>query len=103
KSILFVTHDRYFLDSVSNRIFELFNGSIYTYKGNYSDFLEAKAIRQEEEDKKREKAENLYRRELAWIRRGAQARTTKQKARIQRFETLDSSLKNKGTDESLEL
>jgi len=103
KSILFVTHDRYFLDSVSNRIFEIFNGNLYTYKGSYSDFLEAKAIRQEEDERRREKAENLYRRELAWIRRGAQARSTKQKARIQRFESLEDSLKNTQSNETIDM
>lgn len=103
KSILFVTHDRYFLDAVSNHIFELFNGELYRYQGNYSNYLEAKAIRAEETAKQMEKAENLYRRELAWMRRGAQARSTKQKARIQRFEQLDESLRNKQDNSNLEI
>ncbi|WP_028401034.1 ABC-F family ATP-binding cassette domain-containing protein [Ectobacillus panaciterrae] len=88
-SLLLVTHDRYFLDRVTNRILELDNGKLYSYEGNYGAFLEAKAMREEMEIAQEEKRQNLYRRELAWIRRGAKARTTKQKARIQRFEELD--------------
>lgn len=102
-SILFVTHDRYFLDAVSNRIFELYQGSLYSYKGNYADYLEAKAVREEETERQREKNKNLYRRELAWIRRGAQARSTKQKARIQRFEKLEENVKNKTDNQKLEM
>jgi len=91
-AVLFVTHDRYFLDRVSSRIFELDGGTIYDYKGNYAQFLEAKALREEQELALEEKRQNLYRKELAWIKRGAKARTTKQKARIQRFEQLEASL-----------
>jgi ATP-binding cassette subfamily F protein uup len=91
-AILLVTHDRYFLDRVTNRIFELDGGNLYSYKGNYADFLEAKAIREENEAATLDKQKNLYRNELAWIRRGAQARSTKQKARIQRFEQLEDKL-----------
>jgi len=91
-SILLVTHDRYFLDKVTNRMFELERGHLYSYKGNYAAFLEAKAIREENEASTFEKRKNLFRRELEWIRRGAQARSTKQKARIQRFEALDDQL-----------
>ncbi|PEB56078.1 multidrug ABC transporter ATP-binding protein [Bacillus pseudomycoides] len=87
-AVLLVTHDRYFLDRVTNRIFELDNGKLYSYEGNYSTFLEAKALREEQELAQESKRQNLYRRELAWIRRGAKARSTKQKARIQRFEEL---------------
>ena len=89
-ALVFVTHDRYFLDRVTNRIFELDNGNLYTYVGNYSTFLEAKAVREEQELASEDKRQNLFRRELAWIRRGAKARTTKQKARIDRFEELKS-------------
>lgn len=89
-SILLITHDRYFLDRVTNRIFELDQGSLYSYEGNYSTFLEAKAIREEIEAANEDKRQNLLRRELAWMRRGAKARTTKQKARIQRFEQLQN-------------
>ncbi|MBL4953826.1 ABC-F family ATP-binding cassette domain-containing protein [Neobacillus sp. YIM B02564] len=91
-SILLVTHDRYFLDRVTNRIFELDKGQLYSYKGNYAAFLEAKAVREENAVATYEKQKNLYRRELEWIRRGAQARSTKQKARIQRFNELDEKL-----------
>lgn len=87
-AVLLVTHDRYFLDRVTNRIFELDNGKLFSYEGNYSTFLEAKALREEQELAQESKRQNLYRRELAWIRRGAKARSTKQKARIQRFEEL---------------
>ncbi|MDG4656293.1 ABC-F family ATP-binding cassette domain-containing protein [Ectobacillus antri] len=88
-SLLLVTHDRYFLDRVTNRILEIDNGKLYSYEGNYGAFLEAKAVREENEIAQEEKRQNLYRRELAWMRRGAKARTTKQKARIQRFEELE--------------
>ncbi|WP_044748371.1 ABC-F family ATP-binding cassette domain-containing protein [Bacillus alveayuensis] len=91
-AVLLVTHDRYFLDRVTNRILELDHGKLYSYTGNYAAFLEAKALREEQELAAEAKRQNLYRRELAWIRRGAKARTTKQKARIQRFEQLEQSL-----------
>ena len=87
-SLLFVTHDRYFLDRVTNRILELDSGNLYSYTGNYSTFLEAKALREEQTAASEEKRQNLFKRELEWIRRGAKARTTKQKARIDRFEAL---------------
>ncbi|MFB5194485.1 ABC-F family ATP-binding cassette domain-containing protein [Neobacillus sp. KR4-4] len=103
-SILLVTHDRYFLDRVANRMFELDGGEIYSYKGNYAAFLEAKAIREENEAATFEKRKNLFRRELEWIRRGAKARTTKQKARIQRFEELDDKVSSgKPTAEKLDI
>ena len=87
-ALLFVTHDRYFLDRVTNRMIELDGGKLYFYDGNYSTFLEGKALSEEQALASEEKRQNLFRRELAWIRRGARARTTKQKARIDRFETL---------------
>jgi len=87
-SLLFVTHDRYFLNRVTNRILELDNGNLYAYTGNYSTFLESKALREEQALASEDKRQNLFRRELEWIRRGARARTTKQKARIDRFEAL---------------
>jgi ABC transport system ATP-binding/permease protein len=103
-SILLVTHDRYFLDRVANRMFELDGGNLYSYKGNYAAFLEAKAIREENEAATQEKRKNLFRRELEWIRRGAKARTTKQKARIQRFEELDGKIANgKTSSEKLDI
>ena len=103
QAVLFVTHDRYFLDNVSNKIWELADQSLIEYKGNYASFLEAKAIREENEMAERSKKESLFKKELAWIRRGAKARSTKQKARIQRFESLESGLKNKSTSENLEI
>ena len=90
-ALLIVTHDRYFLDRVTNRILEIDQGNLYSYSGNYADFLEAKAIRMEQELASEAKLQNLYRRELAWIRRGAKARSTKQKARIQRFEEIENT------------
>ncbi len=102
-ALLLVTHDRYFLDRVTNRMFELDKGSLYAYKGNYAAFLEAKAVREENEAATIEKQRNLYRRELEWIRRGAQARSTKQKARIQRFEKLDDQLASVKGAEKLDL
>lgn len=87
-ALLLVTHDRYFLDRVTNRIFELNRGKLYEYDGNYEVYLEQKAAREELEASMEDKRRNLLRRELAWLRRGAKARTTKQKARIQRAETL---------------
>ncbi|RSK26791.1 ABC transporter ATP-binding protein [Bacillus sp. HMF5848] len=87
-AIMLVTHDRYFLNRVTNRIFELHKGSLYVYEGNYEYFLEKKAEREEQELSSEQKRQNVLRRELAWLRRGAKARTTKQKARIQRVENL---------------
>ncbi|SHN85209.1 ABC-F family ATP-binding cassette domain-containing protein [Desulfitobacterium chlororespirans] len=89
-ALLMVTHDRYFLDRVANRIFELDRGKLYAYPGNYSRFLELKAERDEQEEASERKRQNILRNELAWMRRGAQARTTKQKARIDRFEQLQA-------------
>lgn len=87
-TLLMVTHDRYFLDRVVNKTIELDKGNLYEYLGNYSDFLELKAQRKEYQSAIEQKRQNLFRRELSWIRRGARARTTKQKARIQRFEEI---------------
>ncbi|MHB8155921.1 MAG: ABC-F family ATP-binding cassette domain-containing protein [Desulfocucumaceae bacterium] len=87
-SLLMVTHDRYFLDRVVNQIIELESGKLYIYKGNYSYFLEKKIERQELEGAVEQKRQGLLRKELAWIKKGAKARTTKQKARIDRFEKL---------------
>ncbi len=87
-ALLMVTHDRYFLDRVANRIIELDNGKLYSYQANYSKFLEMKAEREELEQSSERKRQNLLRNELEWIRRGAKARSTKQKARIERFEKL---------------
>lgn len=103
KSVLFVTHDRYFLDRVSNKIWEIVQAQLFEYKGNYADYLESKAIREENESTERSKKESLFKKELAWIRKGAKARSTKQKARIQRFESLETGVKDKQKNESLEM
>ncbi|MDZ5015369.1 ATP-binding cassette domain-containing protein [Clostridium perfringens] len=87
-AILMITHDRYFLDRVTNRILELDRGRLFSYDGNYSVFLEKKMERIAIEKASEEKRQNLMRKELAWVRRGAKARTTKQKARLQRFDEL---------------
>ena len=89
-ALLMVTHDRYFLDRVTNRIIEIDKGRLYSYSGNYGDFLESKASREELQENMERKRQSLLRTELAWIRRGAQARSTKQKARIERFEMLSA-------------
>lgn len=87
-ALLMITHDRYFLDRVANVMLELDHGRLFRYEANYSRFLELKAEREEREAASEQKRQNLLRNELAWIRRGAKARTTKQKARIERFEKL---------------
>ncbi|WP_296644834.1 ABC-F family ATP-binding cassette domain-containing protein [Romboutsia sp. 13368] len=87
-SLIMITHDRYFLDRVSNRIIELDKGRLFSYDGNYSVFLEKKMERLALESSMEEKRQNLIRKELAWVKRGAKARTTKQKARLQRFDEL---------------
>ncbi len=87
-ALLMVTHDRYFLDRVANRIIEIDSGKLYSYQANYTKYLEMKAEREEIEEASERKRQGLIRNELKWIRRGAQARSTKQKARIERFEKL---------------
>ncbi|HII4479356.1 TPA: ABC-F family ATP-binding cassette domain-containing protein [Clostridium perfringens] len=87
-ALLMITHDRYFLDRVTNRILELDRGRLFSYDGNYSVFLEKKMDRIAIEKASEEKRQNLMRKELAWVRGGAKARTTKQKARLQRFDEL---------------
>lgn len=87
-AILMVTHDRYFLDKISNKIVELDKGKLYTYQSNYSGFLQLKAEREEMELATERKKKSLYRKDLEWMMRGPRARSTKQKAHIQRFEEL---------------
>ena len=96
-----VTHDRYFLDRVTNRIFELSHGQLIEYKGNYEDYVVAKAERERQAVQQEEKRQQLYKQELAWMRAGAKARTTKQQARIQRFEDLKENLNQVQTDEQV--
>ncbi|MGM9926881.1 MAG: ABC-F family ATP-binding cassette domain-containing protein [Bacillus sp. (in: firmicutes)] len=102
-AVLFVTHDRYFLDNIATKIWELDQGSLYEYKGNYENFLEGKAIREENEQVTAAKMQSLFKNELAWMRKGAKARTTKQKARIQRFEQLEEDVSGKKQNENVEI
>lgn len=90
-AIFMITHDRYFLDRVTNRIVEIDGGKLYSYEGNYDYYLEAKAAREDMELAAERKRLAIYKKELAWIRRGARARTTKAKGRIQRFEELEAN------------
>lgn len=87
-ALIMVTHDRYFLDKVTNRIVEIDKGNLYSYTANYSKFLQLKAEREEMELATERKKQSLYRMDLEWMMRGARARSTKQKAHIQRFEAL---------------
>ena len=89
-ALLMITHDRYFLDRVTNRILEVDRGRMFSYDGNYSVFLEKKMERVDRERSEEAKRQNLIRNELKWVQRGAKARTTKQKARLQRFDELTS-------------
>ncbi|KGR79468.1 ABC-F family ATP-binding cassette domain-containing protein [Ureibacillus manganicus] len=102
-AVIFITHDRYFLDEVSTHIYELANQTLYRHTGSYGDYLESRAIREEMQAATQDKLRNRYRSELKWIRRGAKARTTKQKARVQRFEDLDSQIERGSNDANLEL
>ena len=101
-ALLLVTHDRYFLNRVVNRILEIDKGRIYFYEGNFEYFLEKKTARQEAQNRIEEKRKRLYISELAWIRRGAKARTTKQKARIKRFEEI-STVTKETSESAIEL
>lgn len=91
-ALLMVTHDRYFLDRITNRILELSNAHLYSYEGNYETFLELKTQRENADRRISEKNHSLYKQELAWMRKGVEARRTKQKARIDRFYELEDSL-----------
>lgn len=102
KSVIMVTHDRYFLDSVSDRIVELDKGKIYSYNTNYSGFLELKAEREKMAVSTDSKKANLLRNELKWVMRGAKARSTKQKARLMRYEELKNR-KRPEQDSEIEL
>jgi ATP-binding cassette subfamily F protein uup len=102
-TILVVTHDRYFLDTVCNQVLELDHGSAYTYKGNYSYFLEKKAEREEIEAAGIDKARNLMRKELEWIRKQPKARGTKAKYRVDAFEDLKEKASQKKFDTQMEL
>lgn len=103
KSVLFITHDRYFLDNVATRIFELDRANLIEYQGNYQDYVRLKAEQDERDAALRHKKEQLYKQELAWMRRQPQARATKQQARINRFHDLKGDLAHKVDDSELEI
>ncbi|MDQ3292604.1 MAG: ABC-F family ATP-binding cassette domain-containing protein [Bacteroidota bacterium] len=103
QTLLMVTHDRYFLDKVANEIVELDQGKIYSYKGNYAYFIEKKAEREQQQNLEIEKARNLMRKELDWMRRQPQARGTKSKSRIDAFYELKEKANSKVTQAQLEL
>ncbi|WP_423253531.1 ABC-F family ATP-binding cassette domain-containing protein [Melissococcus plutonius] len=102
-AFLVVTHDRYFLDHVTNRIFELFFGKLYEYKGNYENYLLDHAQREDTAIQQEAKRKQLYKKELDWIRAGVKARGTKQQARIDRFEDLKKNLHQVKQKQALEV
>nr|WP_205397104.1 ABC-F family ATP-binding cassette domain-containing protein [Streptococcus lutetiensis] len=101
KTVLFITHDRYFLDNVATRIFELANSQLTEYQGNYQDYVHLRAEQDERDAATLHKKKQLYKQELAWMRTQPQARATKQQARINRFNDLKADLS--GTTQSTEL
>jgi ATP-binding cassette subfamily F protein uup len=103
KTLIMVTHDRYFLDNVCNEIMEIDRGSVFQYKGNYSYYLEKKSEREEMDKASFEKNKNLWRKELEWMRRQPKARTTKSKARIDAFGVLDDKTKELRPNQEVEL
>lgn len=102
-SVLLVTHDRYFLENAVTKIIELKNGGLEVYTGNYEDYLFQKSEREAIQQKMDEKQLKLYKSELQWMRKGAKARTTKQQARIHRFEDLEKVTQQSTTDAKLEI
>ncbi len=98
-SLILITHDRYFLDKVTTRMIEIENGETYKYKGNYSDYLKQKLYQKASTKKSYLKFQSILRRELNWLRQGPKARSTKQKARIQRIEEMKSGEKIKSNDQ----
>ena len=103
KTVLFITHDRYFLDNVSTRIFELDGGRLIEYQGNYQDYVRLKADQDERDAALLHKKQQLYKQELSWMRRQPQARATKQQARINRFHDLKKDLADQTIDSNLEM
>ncbi len=103
KTVLFITHDRYFLDNVAIRIFELDRSGLVEYQGNYQDYVRLKAEQDERDAALRHKKEQLYKQELSWMRRQPQARATKQQARINRFHDLKGDLAHTVDDSELEI
>lgn len=102
-AVLVVTHDRYFLDQVTNHIWELSFGKLYQYDGNYQDFVAKKATRVALAKETEQKNQQLYKKELAWMRTGAKARSTKQKGRINRFHQLENKVGKLKTDEDISI
>lgn len=102
-SVLLVTHDRYFLDEVCNSVLELDNGKLYEYKGNYENFITKKAEREQMQNAEIDKARNLYRRELEWVRKMPKARGTKAKARVDAFSDVEQKARQKRIDKQIEL
>ncbi|MBE1554716.1 ABC-F family ATP-binding cassette domain-containing protein [Sporosarcina limicola] len=102
-AVIFVTHDRYFLDELSTNIYELADKTLYSHTGNYGNYIESKVLREEMNAASDDKLRNRYRSELKWIRRGAKARSTKQKARIGRFDELAEKVKKDNSGEEMDV
>ncbi|MCI1925580.1 MAG: ABC-F family ATP-binding cassette domain-containing protein [[Lactobacillus] timonensis] len=102
-AVMIVTHDRYFLDQVANQIWELSFGKLYKYDGNYQDYVAEKAAREERETTAEHKRQQLYKHELAWMKKGAKARSTKQKGRINRFHELSQTVGTLRTEDKLDI
>ncbi|MCI1288094.1 MAG: ABC-F family ATP-binding cassette domain-containing protein [[Lactobacillus] timonensis] len=102
-AVMIVTHDRYFLDQVANQIWELSFGKLYKYDGNYQDYVAEKAAREERETTAEHKRQQLYKHELAWMKKGAKARSTKQKGRINRFHELSQTVGTLQTEDKLDI
>jgi ABC transport system ATP-binding/permease protein len=102
-TLLLVTHDRYFLDAICNEVWELSDGTLYEHVGNYENYLEKKAMREESEAASVDKARNLYRKELEWMRKQPKARTTKSKSRIDAFYEVEKKAKQQLQEQELQL
>jgi ABC transport system ATP-binding/permease protein len=102
-TLLLVTHDRYFLDAICNEVWELSEGTLYEHVGNYENYLEKKAMREESEAASVDKARNLYRKELEWMRKQPKARTTKSKSRIDAFYEVEKKAKQQLQEQELQL
>lgn len=103
KAVLVVTHDRYFLNEITNRIVELRKGKLYQYRGNYEDYIVQKAEDEVIQANQEQKEKQLYKQELAWMRKGAKARTTKQQARIDRFSDIEDKVKSHTKTDAMEI
>ena len=103
KTVLFITHDRYFLDNVATRIFELDQANLIEYQGNYQDYVRLKAEQDERDAAALHKKKQLYKQELAWMRTQPQARATKQQARINRFKDLKGEVHQTVNKDDLEI